>query len=388
MSEGDSRDEEVRAFLEAIIENIPHLIFVKDARELRFVRLNRASDDILGYRPEELLGKNDFDVFPHDEARFFTEKDREVLTSGRLHEVPEEPVHTRTRGTRYLHTKKVPIDDDDGEPRFLLGISEDITDRKHAEEEMRAARLAAEEANRDVPVRVVGDAVRVQQVLTNLVGNATRFTDAGHVVVRVRRAGAASGSLTLRFEVEDTGLGIPAAALPGLFDRFFQAGTGTSARGGVGLGLMLSKRLVSQMSGTIDVSSTEGKGSVFSFELPFGIPPSDEPPPEPPPAELARLRVLVVEDDAVGARVAELTLKSLGQDVVVVHDGPSALDRARTQRFDVVLMDINLPGESGAEVAASNLRELGECAPRIAALTADASASLRARCVEAASRRG
>jgi CheY-like chemotaxis protein len=151
---------------------------------------------------------------------------------------------------------------------------------------------------------------------------------------------------------------------------------------------MLSKRLVSQMSGTIDVSSTEGKGSVFSFELPFGIPPSDEPPPEPPPAELARLRVLVVEDDAVGARVAELTLKSLGQDVVVVHDGPSALDRARTQRFDVVLMDINLPGESGAEVAASNLRELGECAPRIAALTADASASLRARCVEAASRRG
>lgn len=128
-------------FLESIIENVPDMIFLKDARDLRFVRCNRACEELLGYRREELLGKNDHDFFPKDEADFFTANDREVLASGTLRDIPAEPVHTRYKGVRWLHTKKIPIRDEHGEPVYLLGISEDITERKVAEE----AKLRAEE---------------------------------------------------------------------------------------------------------------------------------------------------------------------------------------------------------------------------------------------------
>lgn len=132
-------------FLESIIDNVPDMIFIKDARELRFVRFNRAGEDLLGYRREELLGKNDYDFFPREEADFFTENDRAVLRSGALLDIPAEPIHTRERGLRWLHTKKIPINDENGEPIYLLGISEDITEKREAEE---ARRRAEEELQR------------------------------------------------------------------------------------------------------------------------------------------------------------------------------------------------------------------------------------------------
>lgn len=126
-----------QALLGSIVEHSPTMFFVKDATDLRFVLFNKAGEDLVGYKREELIGKNDYDFFPKDEADFFTAKDREVLASGRLLEIPEEPIQTRHKGLRYLRTLKVPILDQDGRPQYLLGLSEDITDRKQLEEQLR-----------------------------------------------------------------------------------------------------------------------------------------------------------------------------------------------------------------------------------------------------------
>lgn len=145
-------EEQVRAqerFLESIVENIPDMIFVKDARELRFVRFNRAGEELLGYSRDDLLGKNDYDFFPPEEAEFFTRKDREVLARGAVVDIPSEPIHTRHKGLRHLHTKKIPILDAEGRPEYLLGISEDITERKRAEDALarRTEELARSNAD-------------------------------------------------------------------------------------------------------------------------------------------------------------------------------------------------------------------------------------------------
>jgi len=144
--------EELRAsnaFLEAVVENIPNMIFVKDAERLAFLRFNRAGEELLGLSREALLGKNDYDFFPPDEAAFFQEKDRQTLEGGLLVDIPEEPIQTK-QGTRLLHTKKVPIRGDRGEPLYLLGISEDITERRRAERELLRLKEATEEANREL----------------------------------------------------------------------------------------------------------------------------------------------------------------------------------------------------------------------------------------------
>src|SRR5207302_4225836 len=138
---------DANTFLDSIVENIPHMICVKDAQELRFVRFNKAGEQLLGYSKDELVGKNDYDFFPRREADFFTSKDREVLEGRRLVDIPEEPIDTRQRGTRILHTKKIPIGDEGAAPRYLLALSEDITERKQAEEALREARQEVERAS-------------------------------------------------------------------------------------------------------------------------------------------------------------------------------------------------------------------------------------------------
>jgi PAS domain S-box-containing protein len=128
--------KQTNSFLDTLLENIPNMIFVKEAKELRFVRFNKAGEDLLGYNRDELIGKNDFDFFPKEQAEFFTSVDREVLKNDSFTDVLEEQVKTRFQGDRWLHTKKIPILNGAGKPAFLLGISEDITEEKQRKDEI------------------------------------------------------------------------------------------------------------------------------------------------------------------------------------------------------------------------------------------------------------
>ncbi len=124
-------------FLDSIVENIPHMIFVKTAKDLRFIRFNKSGEELLGYGRNFLIGKTDHDIFSKPEAAFYIRKDREVLHSKTLIDIPEETIQTVSQGMRVLHTKKIPILDGQGNPQYLLGISEDITERKRAEDLIR-----------------------------------------------------------------------------------------------------------------------------------------------------------------------------------------------------------------------------------------------------------
>lgn len=121
-------------FLDTLLENLPLMVFVKDAKELRFVRFNRAGLELLGFKMEDLIGKNDYDMFPLEEANHFTRKDKLVLEGKGIIDIPREIISTKFRGQRILHTKKIPILDKNGVPLYLLGVSEDITEKIEAEE--------------------------------------------------------------------------------------------------------------------------------------------------------------------------------------------------------------------------------------------------------------
>jgi PAS domain S-box-containing protein len=156
-------------FLESIIEHMPAMVFVKDAKALSFERFNRAGEELLGLSRSALLGKTDYDFFPAEQADFFVAKDRNVLAAKQLEDIPEEPIET-PRGTRYLHTRKIPLLGPDGEPEHLLGISLDITERKHAEELLRNAH---DELEREVERRTqalrreVDERERAEQALAH-----------------------------------------------------------------------------------------------------------------------------------------------------------------------------------------------------------------------------
>jgi len=201
---------------------------------------------------------------------------------------------------------------------------------------------------------LVGDSLRIEQVLVNLAGNAIKFTNQGEVCLRVKPLEDPSGGLGLRFEVQDTGIGMDAETLGRLFTPFSQGETGTSRRfGGTGLGLSICKRLVNLMGGRIGVESLPGRGSTFWFELALDLAPRVGPGPGPLPVpaghRLAGARILVADDSQVNLDLIARFLEREGALPMLAGDGQQALNRllAEPQGFDAVLMDMRMPVMDG-----------------------------------------
>ena len=251
----------------------------------------------------------------------------------------------------------------------------------------------------DVPSLLHGDAGRISQILLNLAGNAIKFTSQGEVTIHAAVERDQGSSLTLRFSVADTGIGIRPDQQEIIFSPFVQAdGSTTRKFGGAGLGLSISRQLLKLMGGQIGVESQEGKGSTFWFTVvagkPLAAPLTAEScdlaaePAKLPGNENAarRLRVLVAEDNLAGQRIAVAILEKLGYDADAVANGVEAIHALRQHEYAAVLMDCEMPGLDGYEATRLiRKRETGARDPAIAiiALTADAMPGDREECLRA-----
>jgi PAS domain S-box-containing protein len=199
-----------------------------------------------------------------------------------------------------------------------------------------------------IPDWLVGDEGRLRQVLLNLLNNAVKFTDAGSVTLGVVREGKGEGGETLLFTVSDTGIGIPHDRVDRLFQRFSQVdGSISRGYGGTGLGLAICKGLVEAMGGEIGVTSKPGLGSSFWFRIDLARGEAPGAIPAVPNVRRISGRLLLVEDVEINQELARLVLEMAGHEVEVVSDGPSAVEAVRAGGFDLVLMDVQMPGMDG-----------------------------------------
>ncbi len=263
-----------------------------------------------------------------------------------------------------------------------------------------AARAKALELNChvavDVPTSLHADALRLRQVLINLVGNAIKFTDKGEVELRVNCLTQSQNEATLRFEVRDTGIGISAAAQAHLFNAFTQADGSTARRfGGTGLGLTISKELVQAWGGEIGVDSHPGSGSIFWFTVPAGkqvtthSKTAEDVRPTAPVASAQQVtqrgyRLLVAEDNSINQEVARYRLEKLGYEVDIAQDGVAALNMFSENEYALILMDCQMPVMDGFETA-ERIRSRSDHKRNvpIIAVTASGGPTEKAKCLHA-----
>ena len=259
--------------------------------------------------------------------------------------------------------------------------------------------ILSTEVATDVPPRLRGDPLRLQQVLLNLMGNAVKFTARGRVALHVDPVASSGDGLRLRFTVQDTGLGMTADQMSRLFQPFTQADASTSRRfGGTGLGLAISRQLVERMGGRIDVASEPGQGSTFWVELPFGVVATPSASVALPTAtvtrlmslpgaadhpELAGLHVLLVEDNEVNQELAVALLERVGIQVTLAGDGRQALSCLKAGTFDCVLMDCQMPEMDGYTATRLMRQEAQWARLPVIAMTANAMAGEREKVLEA-----
>jgi PAS domain S-box-containing protein len=477
-----------RLMLRTLVDNLPDFIYAKDA-ECRFLLANASVARHMGTTPENLLGKTDFDFFPPDLAAAYSEDERRVMRSGEALINREEAGIDANGNAITILTTKVPLRDEQGRVVGILGIGRDITARVKVEAEIRAAREAAEAANRaksdflahmsheirtpmngvlgmaelllesrldpeqrdcaetiresgkalltvindildfskveagklelecidmdvrtgvdevarllaiqahakglelevscdpELPERVRGDPNRLRQILLNLGGNAVKFTSRGSVRISIGVIESGAQHVLVRFEVRDSGIGIPKDRLESLFKPFTQVDASTTRRfGGTGLGLSIVRRLVDLMHGTCSVESEPGVGSRFWFTARFGqssvAPQAGAQPARPTDGEDAshaavpRRRLLMAEDNVVNQRVAARLLEKMGYVVDVVNDGREALAAWSRGGYDAILMDCQMPEMDGyAATREIRRQENGAARIPIIALTAHA----------------
>ena len=253
------------------------------------------------------------------------------------------------------------------------------------------------EIDQALPERLIGDASRLRQVLINLVNNAIKFTPQGKVRLQVTQLSASEKEVSLRFEISDTGIGIPAEKQSQLFKAFSQVDSSDTRRyEGTGLGLVISERLVNLMKGTIRVKSKVNEGSAFYFQITLAIctetvvvtqPECDE---QQKPGELLKenfalkypLQILIAEDNPINLKLATIVLNKLGYQPDMAYDGKEALQKSLSKNYDLILMDIMMPVMNGLE-ATRVIRSTFDVQPKIVAMTANAMPEDRNKCIAA-----
>ncbi len=270
----------------------------------------------------------------------------------------------------------------DARPVDLRAVAKEVADLLGAQAQKKNLYLDVE-IGADIPAWIKGDATRLKQILTNLVGNAIKFTHAGGVRIAMRTLPQGP---SLECQVQDTGIGIPPDKVDRLFEKFSQVDSSITRRyGGTGLGLVICKRLVEGMGGQIRAESKQREGSTFTFVIPLTAtdPPGQAAPQGRAAQPATKLKILLVEDNAVNQMLALGMLQKLGLNADLATDGAEAVERVRETSYDLILMDMQMPRMDGLTAtrairAMSDLRQ-----PRIVALTANAMESDREACLAA-----
>ncbi len=243
------------------------------------------------------------------------------------------------------------------------------------------------ELDKEVPNYIVGDYLRLKQILINLINNAVKFTSEGVITIYIKQMLIKNEQIKLHFVIQDTGIGIPAQVIPILFDAFTQAnGSTTREFGGTGLGLTICKQLVTMMQGDIWVDSKLNKGSIFNFTAWFGMQTEQDDYPSdiivtPSTQNLHGIQILLVEDNLINQQIVQEMIEAEGVFVSIANNGKKAVAMVETNNFDAILMDIQMPELDGYE-ATKLIRKKHNKIP-IIAMTANAMTGDREKCLAA-----